>query len=113
MIINTFLKTQGIQMSTSQKKVLGMNVARAYRDMHPGQSIPMVSIREGGESIQVCDYPRDWLLKHGPKYVKRYEKAKKARKLAASSPKVESHGIQQKNGPAKGIKAHERKPNGQ
>jgi hypothetical protein len=61
MILNTFIKTQKLTLTKTQKSWLGRNIIRCFLSKYPNSEIKKVSISENGCKIQVIDYPREFL----------------------------------------------------
>jgi len=60
MILNTYLKSKNIKLSSTKKMKLGFNLISSYRarfNIEPTK----VSIQENGEKMEVFDYPREFL----------------------------------------------------
>lgn len=73
MILNTFLKKKGYQLTQRQKSKLGINVFQSFKSKHPDTILKKVQIREKETSIQVFDYPQEYLLSaHVEKLVDRF-----------------------------------------
>jgi len=60
MILKTFLKKNGIELTPKQQSHLGLNVSRCFRSKYPTISIQKVSICSKGIKMDVYDYPRDF-----------------------------------------------------
>jgi predicted DNA-binding antitoxin AbrB/MazE fold protein len=69
MILNTFLKTQNVKLSTQAKLKLGINISRRYHTKFPETPLKKVRIKEGTESFEVVDYPKEFLLEEGTKAI--------------------------------------------
>lgn len=61
MILNTYLKTQNVVLPTMTKAKLGINIARRYKSIYPNVELKKVRIKEGEMSLEVVDYPKDFL----------------------------------------------------
>jgi hypothetical protein len=62
MILNTFIKKSGYQLTQRQKSKLGINIYQSFKSKHPETILKKVQIREKEKSIQVYDYPQEYLL---------------------------------------------------
>jgi hypothetical protein len=62
MILNTFIKKNGYQLTQRQKSKLGINIYQSFKSRHPETILKKVQIREKEKSIQVYDYPQEYLL---------------------------------------------------
>lgn len=69
MILNTFLKTQNIKLTTNAKLKLGINISRRYQTKFPEIPLKKVRIKEGEEAFEVVDYPKEFLLEDGTKAI--------------------------------------------
>jgi len=79
MILNTFLKTRNLKLTTKSKLRLGINISRRYHTKYPDALLKKVRIKEGEESFEVIDYPKEFLLEQGTinivtKFLKRGKK---------------------------------------
>jgi len=75
MILNTFIKTQKLELTKSQKSWLGKNIIRCYHSRFPNSELKKVSISENGCKMDVIDYPKDFLQSdYVHKIVKRFIK---------------------------------------
>jgi hypothetical protein len=75
MILNTYLKTKGLNLTKSQKSWLGQNIIRCYKSLYKDAEIKKVGISEKGCKIQVVDYPKEFLESfHVKKIVKNFTK---------------------------------------
>lgn len=79
MILNTFLKTQNLKLSTKAKLKLGINISRRYQTKFPETPLKKVRIKEGEEAFEVVDYPKEFLHEQGTlnvvsKFLKRGKK---------------------------------------
>lgn len=73
MILNTFLKKNGYQLTQRQKSKLGINIFQSFKSKYPDVVLKKVQIREKETSIQVYDYPQEYLLSsHVLKLVNRF-----------------------------------------
>lgn len=73
MILNTFLKKNAFQLTQRQKSKLGINIYQSFKSKHPDVVLKKVQIREKQTSIQVYDYPQEYLLSpHVLKLVNRF-----------------------------------------
>ena len=61
MILNTFIKTQKLVLTKTQKSWLGRNIVRCFLSKHPNVEIKKVNISENGCKMEVIDYPKEFL----------------------------------------------------
>jgi len=61
MIINTYLKNQNVILPPLTKARLGINIARRFKTLNPDVPLKKVRIKEGNQSFEVVDYPKDFL----------------------------------------------------
>jgi hypothetical protein len=61
MILNTFIKTQKLVLTKTQKSWLGRNIVRCFLSKHPNVEIKKVKISENGCKMEVIDYPKEFL----------------------------------------------------
>lgn len=62
MILNTHLKNLGLSLSKKHKMYLGINIARSFKTKYPNVELKKVKIKEEDESINVYDYPKEFLF---------------------------------------------------
>ena len=55
----------GLSLTEEQKLKLGIKINRKYKIMKQTQEVPRVKLKD----YEVCDYPRDWMLKYGGREV--------------------------------------------
>jgi len=72
MILNTFLRQKKVNLSQRQKMFLGRRFVNSFRDRYPNFELQKVRIRENGESVEVIDYPRSFMDKHGDRILARF-----------------------------------------
>jgi len=89
MILNTYLKNQNVILKPLTKAKLGINIARRYKTVYPNVELKKVRIKEGDQSFEVVDYPKDFLEHPKTKaIVQRFlEKGKKMREARKVAPK--------------------------
>ena len=61
MILNTFIKTQKLVLTKTQKSWLGRNIVRCFLSKYPNVEIKKVKISENGCKMEVIDYPKEFL----------------------------------------------------
>ena len=61
MILNTYLKNFDIILSQKHKKFLGINLTRSFRTKNQNEELKKVKIKEQGISLEVIDYPKEFL----------------------------------------------------
>jgi hypothetical protein len=62
MILNTHLKNINLKLTKKHKGFLGMNIARSFKTRYPNEVLKKVKIKEENESLEVYDYPKEFLL---------------------------------------------------
>lgn len=81
MILKTYLKKEGLVLSSKQQSHLGLNVAKCYFSRNPDMEIKKVSISSDGNKMLVNDYPRDFFNeKHFLETLNRFLKKHNIRK---------------------------------
>ena len=81
MILNTFIKTNKIQVNSKQKILLGISIARCFRSKYQN-SIKKVNISENGIKMEVIDYPKEFLeSKNVHKIITRFLKKYVSKKI--------------------------------
>lgn len=89
MILNTYLKTQNLKLTTKAKLKLGINISRRYQTKFPETPLKKVRIKEGAEAFEVVDYPKEFLMEQGTlkivaKFLKRGKKILADKKAATN-----------------------------
>ena len=61
MILNTYLKNQNVILPPKTKSKLGINIARRFKTIYKDAELKKVKIKEGDQSFEVVDYPKEFL----------------------------------------------------
>ncbi len=59
MILNTYLKSKGLKLTSTKKMRLGLNLIKSYRARFT-EELKRVPIQENGVKMEVFDYPREF-----------------------------------------------------